>query len=85
MFAVTRLTALLTLRLLSHQAKASPSLPNIVILLVDDLGIGDIGCFGNTTLPTPHIDSLCQERCQILTEYSFPLYLTGCPKIKFDY
>ena len=34
--------------------------PNIVILLVDDLGIGDIGCFGNTTLPTPHVDSLCR-------------------------
>ena len=34
--------------------------PNIVILLVDDLGIGDVGCFGNSSLPTPHIDQLCQ-------------------------
>ena len=34
--------------------------PNIVILLVDDLGIGDLGCFGNLSLPTPHIDQLCQ-------------------------
>ena len=32
------------------------SKPNIIVLMVDDLGIGDIGCFGNTTLPTPNID-----------------------------
>ena len=34
--------------------------PNIVILLVDDLGIGDLGCFGNSSLATPHIDELAQ-------------------------
>ena len=44
------------------QISSSSRPPNIVILLVDDLGIGDIGCFGNTTLPTPHVDSLCRER-----------------------
>ena len=32
--------------------------PNIVILVVDDLGIGDVGCFGNSSLATPHIDQL---------------------------
>lgn len=30
--------------------------PNIVILVADDLGIGDIGCFGNSTIKTPNID-----------------------------
>ena len=35
--------------------------PNIVLLLADDLGIGDVGCFGNVTLRTPNIDRLATE------------------------
>ena len=34
---------------------------NFVVLLADDLGQGDLGCYGNTTLPTPNIDRLCKE------------------------
>ena len=30
--------------------------PNVIVFMVDDLGIGDIGCFGNKTVPTPNID-----------------------------
>ena len=37
------------------------SKPNVVIFLVDDLGIGDIGCFGNDTIQTPNIDKLASE------------------------
>ena len=32
--------------------------PNIVFLLADDLGVGDIGCFGNDSIKTPNIDRL---------------------------
>ena len=35
--------------------------PNIVIFLVDDLGIGDIGCFGNTTIKTPNVDQIAVD------------------------
>uniref|UniRef100_W5LHU7 Steroid sulfatase n=1 Tax=Astyanax mexicanus TaxID=7994 RepID=W5LHU7_ASTMX len=35
--------------------------PNFVLMMVDDLGIGDLGCYGNTTLKTPHIDKLAQD------------------------
>ncbi len=32
--------------------------PNIIIMYADDLGYGDIGCYGATAIPTPHIDAL---------------------------
>lgn len=34
------------------------SLPNFVIFLADDLGYGDLGCFGNSSIKTPKIDQL---------------------------
>ncbi|KAK3723822.1 hypothetical protein QZH41_019504, partial [Actinostola sp. cb2023] len=41
--------------------KSCKAQPNIVIFLVDDLGIADIGCFGNDTIKTPNIDKLASE------------------------
>uniref|UniRef100_F6UW00 Arylsulfatase family member H n=1 Tax=Ornithorhynchus anatinus TaxID=9258 RepID=F6UW00_ORNAN len=37
------------------------SRPNILLLMADDLGIGDLGCYGNTTMSTPNIDRLARE------------------------
>ena len=34
--------------------------PNILILLVDDMGWGDVGFNGNTTIDTPNIDALAR-------------------------
>ena len=38
-----------------------PRRPNILFVLVDDLGWGDFSCFGNTEAKTPHIDRLAAE------------------------
>lgn len=35
--------------------------PNFVIILADDLGYGDLGCYGNTLVSTPHLDWLARE------------------------
>lgn len=39
--------------------------PNVVIILTDDLGYGDISCYSQDAIPTPHIDQLASEgvRC----------------------
>ena len=41
--------------------RAETQKTNFVVLMADDLGIGDIGCFGNKSIPTPNIDRLCTE------------------------
>lgn len=38
--------------------KSADKTPNIVLIMADDLGYGDISCYGNTTIHTPHIDRL---------------------------
>jgi len=40
---------------------AEPTKPNIVFVLIDDMGWGDFSCFGNTEAKTPNIDRLAAE------------------------
>lgn len=42
-------------------AAAASTKPNIVFILIDDLGYGDLGCMGATDIRTPHIDRLAAE------------------------
>lgn len=35
--------------------------PNVLILYTDDLGYGDLSCYGATAISTPHIDWLAQN------------------------
>ena len=35
--------------------------PNIVFIFADDLGYGDLGCYGNKVIHTPNIDKLASE------------------------
>lgn len=44
-----------------HAARAADRPPNIVLINADDLGYGDLGCYGNTPSITPRIDQLARE------------------------
>ncbi|MBR0238995.1 MAG: sulfatase-like hydrolase/transferase, partial [Thermoguttaceae bacterium] len=35
--------------------------PNVIIILADDLGYGDLSCYGATVIQTPNIDSLASQ------------------------
>ena len=50
-------------------AQKSPG-PNIICIMADDLGYGDLGCFGQKTLKTPHIDSLAAEGMKCTDVYA---------------
>ena len=59
------LVALLTTATVSARHAAggeSARLPNVVVILVDDMGYGDPGCYNSASkIPTPHIDSLARD------------------------
>ena len=44
--------------------------PNIVIILTDDQGYGDLGCMGSEELKTPHLDSLAESGIKFTSMYS---------------
>ena len=46
------------------------NLPNIVIILTDDMGYGDIGAYGNSLIRTPHIDSLAKRGLLLTNGYA---------------
>ncbi len=54
----------------SNQACAEGSSPNIVVILADDLGYGDLGYQGNTFHETPNIDRLANESVRFDTAYA---------------
>ena len=59
--------------------------PNIVLIVADDLGYGDLGCFGCKDIPTPNIDSLARDGVRLTQAYAYNVcsptrasLITGC-------
>ena len=44
-------------------------MPNLIILLADDLGYGELGCQGNEEIPTPHIDGIAKKGIRFTSGY----------------
>jgi arylsulfatase A-like enzyme len=65
--------------------RAASRPPNFVVVLIDDLGYGDIGPFGATKQKTPHLDRMAREGMKLTSFYAAPAcsvsraqLLTGC-------
>ncbi|MDP6423250.1 MAG: sulfatase-like hydrolase/transferase, partial [Planctomycetota bacterium] len=44
--------------------------PNVVVIFCDDLGYGDLGCFGHPTIATPSLDRMAREGQKWMSFYS---------------
>ncbi|MEZ6145461.1 MAG: sulfatase-like hydrolase/transferase [Planctomycetaceae bacterium] len=65
------LLALSLCSLLSESLRADDSKPpNIVVFLADDLGWGDLACYGNEVIKTPHLDQFATEGVRFTQCYS---------------
>ena len=54
----------------SKTAKATPDRPNIIFILADDLGYGDLSCYGSKTIKTPNIDKLAATGTRFNQSYA---------------
>ena len=52
-----------------HSAVCLATPPNIVLIYGDDVGYGDVGCYGAKTIPTPHIDRLAENGLRFTSGY----------------
>ncbi|MFT5491505.1 MAG: arylsulfatase A-like enzyme, partial [Limisphaerales bacterium] len=68
-----RITALLAVLLISPHFlfSAEPAAPpNIIYIMADDLGYGDLGCFGQKEIQTPNLDKLASEGMRLTSFYA---------------
>ena len=77
--------ACLLVALFATPCRADDRPPNFVIIFTDDLGYGDVGCFGSKDIRTPRIDGMAKEGMRFTDFYGQPIcgpsraaLMTGC-------
>ncbi len=53
-----------------NAAKPLPSRPNIIFIMADDMGYGDLACYGATKIPTPNMDRIAREGIRFTDAHS---------------
>lgn len=69
-FSCTAVMLLLPIIIRASGTAATISKPNIIFILADDLGYGDVGMYGQQKIKTPHIDQLAKEGMRFTQFYS---------------
>jgi len=68
--SATMVLAITILACANRAAAADPRPPNVVVILADDVGYGDLGCYGATKVSTPNLDRLAREGLRFTDAHS---------------
>ena len=66
--AIVSLVSIVTVPAVAQEPKTKR--PNIVIVLADDMGYGDLGCYGQSRIRTPNLDKLAAEGIRFTSCYA---------------
>ena len=67
---MTRRDFLGTVAVAGLSAQPAPARPNVLFILADDLGYGDLGCYGQEQIATPNLDRLASEGTRFTQAYA---------------
>jgi arylsulfatase A len=56
--------------IVAHTADAQKSIPNVILIYADDLGFGDLSCYGATAIRTPNVDKLAAKGIRFTNAHS---------------
>lgn len=59
-----------TVQISASEFESGKKKPNIIFILADDLGYGDIGCFGQKLIKTPNLDNMADEGIRFTNHYA---------------
>ena len=68
--SISLISGTLLLSTLSANGQKKDSKPNIIFILCDDMGYGDLGCYGQPFIRTPHIDAMASEGMRFTQAYA---------------
>jgi arylsulfatase A-like enzyme len=69
-YSVAPLIALFVCCLETVSAPAFPARPNLIWIMADDLGYGELGCYGQKLIQTPHLDRMAKEGLRFTQFYA---------------
>jgi arylsulfatase A len=69
-FLIPIASAALILAVACNTANREPQPPNIIFIMADDMGVGDLGCYGQEVIKTPRIDELASRGMRFTQHYA---------------
>ena len=70
---LAQLVLVLTIGQLTPAVANTDDQPNVVVILADDLGWSDLGCYGSDLHETPHIDRFASQSVRFTDAYAMPV------------